>query len=64
MITKIKNWPEIFGVDYGQLWVWQVWSQDSKMSRWNEVIFFHAGTKAKVDSTIFGWALPKMAMTF
>ena len=36
----------------------------SRMSRWNNQIFLHAGTnsgKLKVDLVIFGWTQSKMA---
>ena len=39
----------------------------SRMSRWNNQIFLHAGTnsgKLKVDLVIFGWAQSKMARVF
>ena len=58
---------EIFLSGHGPKLVWSAWSQDSKMNRWNKVIFCHAVTnsgKLKIASIIFECAWSKMAMTF
>ena len=55
---KNKKLIKDFLGGHGQKWLGPVWSQDSKMNRWNRV-FFHADTnsrKLKVDTIIFGLA--------
>ena len=39
VITKILKADQNFLGGFGQKWVWPVWSQESKMNRWNKVFF-------------------------
>ena len=50
-------------IDY----LWSKMDVASQVTGLKNVIFFHArmnSEKLKVDSIIFGWALPKIAMAF
>ena len=67
---KIKVDEKCLG-EHSQKWVWPVWSQDSKIdcisriNRWNELIFLHAGENSgelKVISLILRWAFSKMGV--
>ena len=67
-LNLIKNFLD----EYGQKWVWPVWSQDCKIDciskkTWNNLIFLHDVTnprKLKVALLFFGLVWWKMVMAF